>query len=159
MIVLAVAAVAFVTMEGVTYLAHRFVMHGVGWLLHRSHHESSLARFEANDAYPIGFGALTVAVMALGFQLPMSALVAATVGVTMYGAAYLFVHDVYIHGRLGRLPRVEVLERLRSAHLVHHLYKGEPFGMLLPYIPRSLRDRSAANTWDGDGGGVELVQL
>ena len=33
---LAVAAISFVVMEPVTYLAHRFVFHGLGMFLHLS---------------------------------------------------------------------------------------------------------------------------
>ena len=53
--------------------------------------------------------------------------------VTAYGVAYLFVHDVYIHQRLGRgLRRLRYLEWLRRSHARHHRIGGEPFGMLVP---------------------------
>jgi len=146
--IVAVAAGAFVGMEGFTYLAHRFVMHGIGWGLHRSHHQSSAEWFEANDVFPcIGAGVAMVG-FAVGFNVPVPSLVAVGAGVTAYGAAYMFVHDVYIHGRLGRMPEVSVLERLRRAHAIHHLFKGEPFGMLLPVVPR--RWRGLARTVDAD---------
>ena len=134
-----IALVAFVGMEGFTYLAHRFVMHGIGWVLHRSHHESSAERFEANDVFPCIGAAVAMVGFAVGFNVPVPGLVAVGAGVTAYGFAYLFVHDVYIHGRIGRLPRIELLERLRRAHALHHLFGGEPFGMLLPVLPRRLR--------------------
>jgi len=144
----AVAAGAFVGMEGFTYLAHRFVMHGIGWGLHRSHHAPSAEWFEANDVFPcIGAGVAMVG-FAVGFNVPVPNLVAVGAGVTAYGAAYMFVHDVYIHGRLGRFPEVAALERLRRAHAIHHLFKGEPYGMLLPVLPR--RRRSLARTVDAD---------
>ena len=38
MISLVVVVAAFVAMEPITYLVHRFVFHGVGMFLHRSHH-------------------------------------------------------------------------------------------------------------------------
>jgi beta-carotene 3-hydroxylase len=149
---------AFGAMEAVTYLAHRFVMHGLGWVLHRSHHEWTAGRLEANDAFPVVFGGLTLVGMALGYQLPWPALVAVTAGVSAYGTAYLLVHDVYIHGRLGRLPRVAVLERLRRAHGLHHLFGGEPFGMLLPIVPRALRAKAVGVTWELDAApGYETV--
>ena len=40
-----------VAMEGVAYAAHRWIMHGIGWRLHRSHHEPRTGHFEANDWY------------------------------------------------------------------------------------------------------------
>ena len=146
--IVATAVVAFVAMEGFTYLTHRFVMHGVAWGLHRSHHRSAAERFEANDVFPCIGAAIAMIGFAVGFNVPMPGLVAVGAGVTAYGAAYMFVHDVYIHGRLGRLPQVPVLERLRRAHAVHHLSGGEPFGMLLPVLPRS--QRNLAGTVDAD---------
>ncbi len=144
---------AFCVMEPVTYLAHRFVMHGIGWALHRSHHAAAAGRFEANDAFPLVFGSLTVLAMAVGFNVSsLRFLVALTAGITLYGAAYGFVHDVYIHGRLGlwpRLPGSPVLERLRWAHGLHHRYGGEPYGMLVPIVPRALRSRAAGAVLGG----------
>ena len=145
---LAIATVAFVGMEGFTYLAHRFVMHGIGWTLHRSHHRASAEWFEANDLFPCIGAAVAMIGFAVGFNVPVPALVAVGAGVTAYGLAYMFVHDVYIHGRIGRLPEMAVLERLRRAHALHHLFGGEPFGMLLPVLPRRLRNR--ARTVDAD---------
>ena len=143
---------AFVAMEGFTYLTHRFVMHGVAWTLHRSHHGPAAERFEANDVFPCIGAAIAMVGFAIGFNVPMPGLVAVGAGVTAYGAAYMFVHDVYIHGRLGRMPEVAMLERLRRAHAIHHLFRGEPFGMLLPVLPR--RWRSLARTVDADAAVV-----
>ena len=72
------------------------------------------------------------------------------VGVTAYGACYLFVHEVYIHHRLPvrvpppRLPRV--VARCRTA--VHHLSSAEPYGMLLPCAGESRAPRSARDPLD-----------
>ena len=139
-----VAVGAFVGMEGFTYLTHRFVMHGIGWALHRSHHVprgegSTGERFEANDVFPCIGAAVAMVGFAIGFNVPVPSLVAVGFGVTAYGLAYMFVHDIYIHGRVARLPVMAPLERLRRAHALHHLYGGEPFGMLLPILPRRLR--------------------
>lgn len=128
---------AFVLMEGFTYLAHRFVMHGVGMVLHRSHHSVRTTTFEANDAFPVIFAAVTIMAMAAGASAPsLHLLLVVGVGVTLYGMAYVFVHDVYIHERLGVLPRVALFERLKRSHAIHHLYGGEPYGMLLPIVPK-----------------------
>ena len=54
---------------------------------------------------------------------------------TAYGAAYLFVHEVYIHRRLPvRVPPCRYLDWLRDAHRVHHRHGAEPYGMLLPLV-------------------------
>jgi beta-carotene 3-hydroxylase len=136
----------------VSYLAHRFVMHGPGMGWHRSHHAggASLMQrsgFEANDLFPVTFAAVTILAMTAGTTLPaLHPLFEVGIGVTAYGACYGFVHDVYIHERLGRLPRLAVLEWLKSAHELHHRFGGEPYGMLLPVVPRTLRERAATAT-------------
>jgi beta-carotene 3-hydroxylase len=140
------AAGAFVAMEGVSYLAHRFVMHGAGMVWHRSHHVPTGSRFERNDLFPLCFSTVGVALFALATMGPAVApLLWVGVGVTAYGATYLFVHEVYIHRRLPvRVPAFSYLEWLRASHRVHHRFGGEPYGMLLPLVPRSLRSRVAA---------------
>ena len=132
-------------MEPATYAAHRWVMHGLGWVLHRSHHRRVATRFEANDGFPVMFAALTIAAMVVATHVPSVALLLPVgVGVTAYGVAYGFVHDVYIHRRLGRLPACAPLERLKEAHALHHRFGREPYGMLCPIVPRDLRQRSVA---------------
>jgi beta-carotene 3-hydroxylase len=137
-----IAAVAFVAMEPITALTHRFVMHGVGRALHRSHHRPNAAGWELNDLYPLVFAVIVMMAMAIGFNVAGFAwLVPIGVGVTIYGACYALVHDVYIHRRLGWFGdrRIAVLERLRSAHRVHHERNSGPYGMLLPIVPRGQR--------------------
>ena len=132
-----VVVVAFVVMEPVTWATHRFVMHGPGWFLHESHHRASGRRFEANDVYPVMFASTVMAALWIGFHAASWRwLVPASVGVTLYGAAYALVHDGAVHGRIptGRWFRDRVA-RLVVAHRVHHRTGGEPFGMLLPYVP------------------------
>jgi beta-carotene 3-hydroxylase len=148
---LAAGSVAFVVMEPVTYAAHRWVMHGVGWVWHRSHHRRRpepsrwLEEFEANDWFPVVFAGITILAMALGSVAhPLALLVPIGVGVTAYGAAYASVHDLYIHARFVRLPVWAPLEHLKEAHALHHRFGGEPYGMLCPVIPADLRRRAAA---------------
>jgi beta-carotene 3-hydroxylase len=142
------ALAAFVAMEPLTAATHRFVMHGVGMGLHRSHHRRRHHRWEANDAFPMMFAALVCAGLWLGFHDPAwSALVPLGVGVTAYGAAYAAVHDVYIHQRAGgrRGLRLAALDRLAAAHALHHRYGGPPYGMLLPIVPARLRDQASGS--------------
>jgi beta-carotene 3-hydroxylase len=140
------AVIAFVLMEPLTYAAHRWVMHGAGWVLHRSHHRVAAdGVLEANDWFPVIFAAVTIMAMAAGTISPtVHVLVPIGVGVTAYGAAYAFVHDVYIHGRFARIPTVRPLERFRAAHALHHRFGGEPYGMLCPVVPRSVKERAKA---------------
>jgi beta-carotene 3-hydroxylase len=145
--------VAMVAMEPVTAAMHRFVMHGIGDRLHHSHHRVRRAglRWEANDAFPLMFAAVVLAALYAGFNAPgWGGLVPVGIGVTSYGAAYAVAHDMYIHGRLrwfhGR--HVTVLDRLAAAHRIHHLYGAAPFGMLVPIVPRRLRERAGRSARD-----------
>lgn len=138
--------IAFTAMEPLTAATHRFVMHGVGIGLHRSHHRRRPSRFEANDAYPVIFAAIVGVALWIGFHDPAwSTLVPVGVGVTAYGAAYALVHDVYIHRRLRWFGdrRIGVLEHLAGAHELHHRFHGAPYGMLVPIVPASIRYRSS----------------
>jgi beta-carotene 3-hydroxylase len=144
----ALALVAFVVMEPVTYLVHRYVMHGAGRRLHRSHHrrwQRTGDRFlEANDAYPAVFAGVTLVALAAGFNVGgLGWLVPVCVGVTAYGLAYALVHDVYVHRRLPWRGTNPLLDRLADAHALHHRFGGEPYGMLLPIVPASVRRRAA----------------
>ena len=64
-------------------------------------------------------------------------------GVTAYGLAYLFVHEVYIHRRLTRVRCLvsRYLEWLRESHRHHHAGGGEPYGMLLPLVRGGMASR------------------
>jgi len=145
----AVVVAAFVVMEPLTYAAHRFVMHGIGMRLHRSHHRRWPSRragdpfFEANDAFPVIFAGATMVAIAVGFNVDgLAVLLPLALGATLYGVAYAFVHDGYIHGRVPVRRRHRRLDRLAEAHALHHRFGGEPFGMLLPVVPRTVRDRA-----------------
>jgi len=143
------AVVAFLAMEPITAATHRWVMHGVGEFLHRSHHRQTDTRWEANDWYPVMFAAAVNVALFAGFNWDgFGSLVPVAIGVTVYGATYALVHDVYIHGRLGWFTnrRVAVFDRLADAHRIHHLYNAAPFGMLLPVVPAELRDRASRTT-------------
>jgi beta-carotene 3-hydroxylase len=142
-----VALVAFAVMEPVTAATHRFVMHGFGAALHRSHHRPTHDGWERNDAYPVMFAVLVCVGLWVGFHdRSLAALVPIGAGITAYGAAYAVVHDVYIHRRLrwfgGR--RVAVLDRLAAAHELHHRFGGAPYGMLLPLARAAVRARDSA---------------
>lgn len=143
---LLVAVAAFLAMEPFTAATHRWVMHGIGERLHRSHHRPMTGRFEDNDWYPVMFAAVVNMGFYAGFNWDgFDALVPVGIGITAYGIAYALVHDVYIHGRLGWFGdhRIAAVDRLADAHRVHHLYNAAPYGMLLPIVPAELRARAA----------------
>ena len=135
---------AFVAMEGVSYSAHRWLMHGPGLVWHASHHAPAMGRVERNDLFPLCFSFLGFGVFALASAgaLPGWAWWAAA-GITAYGVAYLVVHELVIHRRLpAPMPDLRYLRWVRDAHRAHHIDGGEPFGMLLP-LTRSARRQPA----------------
>jgi beta-carotene 3-hydroxylase len=132
-IAVAVVSASFVAMEAVSYATHRWVMHGFARAWHRSHHAPARGRFERNDLFPLCFSVFGAALFAgAGF---VAGLRWVAVGVTAYGACYVFVHDVYIHRRLpSPVANNPYLDWLRESHRAHHQTGGEPYGMLLPLV-------------------------
>lgn len=124
---------AFVAMEFVSYLAHRFVYHKLLWIFHKSHHTPRTGPFEWNDVFPLFFASISVVVIWYAVGDPFrSDLLALAVGVTLYGMVYFFIHDIYVHRRVpGVVFRNSYLRRVKKAHMVHHTYGGEPYGLLL----------------------------
>ncbi len=133
---------AFVAMEFFSYLVHRFVYHTLLWVLHKSHHTPRKGVFEWNDVFPMVFASISIYVMwyAVG-DSTRGDLLALILGVTMYGMIYLVIHDLYVHRRMKSLTfRIHYLQQVKKAHMVHHLTGGEPYGLLLFWVPRHIRD-------------------
>ncbi|CAA9246513.1 MAG: hypothetical protein AVDCRST_MAG20-2011 [uncultured Acidimicrobiales bacterium] len=146
-----VVLVTFVVMEPLTYAAHRWVMHGQrGMAWHQSHHSAETGGWERNDWYPVVFAATGMLAAVAGATLgSLEWLLPTSIGAALYGLAYGFVHDVYIHRRVPRFTaELGWCERLKAAHRIHHLWGGEPFGMLVPVVPAALRRRAAVVAYD-----------
>ena len=159
----ALVCVGFLAMELITYLVHRFVMHGVLERLHMSHHRNAAAEFarksfEPNDVFPLAFSTVVLVAMWAGFNLPgFRWLIPLFIGVTAYGVVYTVIHDGIIHGRVRWMKRnrSQVAERLVIAHRAHHHGNGEPYGMLFPQL--TMRHTvSAGKTSDSALGSARL---
>ena len=60
-------AAGFVAMEYVAAAAHRYLMHGPLWALHRSHHAPGHRRgVQANDLFALLFAGVAIALFAAG---------------------------------------------------------------------------------------------
>ena len=130
----------FLTMEGITWLTHKYVMHGFGWFLHADHHEPGYPHvFEKNDAFFVVFAVPSIALFFLGSYTPQTYLFFIGLGILCYGLAYFLVHDVLIHRRFSWFKNTNnrYLKALRKAHKVHHKNMGKEdsqcFGML--FVP------------------------
>ena len=126
----------FCIMEGVTWLTHRYVMHGFLWYLHRDHHQKGTGFFEKNDAFFLIFAIPSWLCIMLGVIYKSELSIAIGSGITMYGLAYFMVHEVIIHQRIKWFSRSNntYIRTLRWAHKMHHKhfekYEGESYGML-----------------------------
>ncbi|GAA4321460.1 beta-carotene hydroxylase [Flaviaesturariibacter amylovorans] len=127
----------FVAMEGITWLTHRYVMHGFLWVLHRDHHQVEPGFFEKNDLFFVIFAVPSMLLIGFGVHYGVWWQAAIGFGIMAYGAAYFVVHDVIIHQRFKWFSRSNstYVRAIRWAHKMHHkhLHKehGESFGMLL----------------------------
>ncbi len=127
----------FILMEGVSWFTHKYIMHGLLWHLHEDHHQPNHEHwFEKNDAFFIIFAVPSILLCFFGSQAGFNWLFFVGIGIAAYGAAYFFVHDIFIHQRFKVLRRTDNIyfRAIRKAHKVHHKHlgkeDGECFGML-----------------------------
>jgi beta-carotene 3-hydroxylase len=157
MMAVVASLVAFVAMEPAAAGFHRAVMHGKGWVWHRSHHRKSAGTVEANDVFPFLFAALTVIGMAVAERGSHRMTLGALVGVSGYGLAYGLVYDVCVHGRFRRRRPVlpgRWLGWIRACHAVHHQTGLAPYGFLVPIVP--VRYRPAVTAFRCAGSRARL---
>ena len=120
---LALFLATVIAMEGVAYVAHRWVMHGPGWFLHESHHRPRTGRFEANDLYAVIFAIPSILLILGGVDLGWGEwAIWVGAGIAAYGAIYFGFHDVIVHKRLAHryVPRSAYMKRIVQAHRLHH---------------------------------------
>lgn len=132
-----ITLVTFLTMEGITWLTHKYVMHGFLWYLHEDHHQPKYkGLFEKNDAFFVIFAIPSILLFYFGVNPELNYLFFIGLGILFYGMAYFFVHDILIHQRVKLFTRTNIkyFVALRKGHKVHHKHlgkeDGECFGML-----------------------------
>lgn len=130
----------FVLMEPLTWTIHKYIMHGFLWRLHKDHHDhSSDSTFEKNDYFFVIFALPAIVLFYIGANNSYNHWFYIALGITLYGMAYFFVHDIFIHQRLKvfRNTKNPYFKAIRRAHKQHHKYitkhKGECFGFL--FVP------------------------
>ncbi|WP_207435028.1 sterol desaturase family protein [Sabulibacter ruber] len=125
----------FVTMELVAWSVHKYVLHGFLWSIHKSHHTKHNHIFELNDVSFMFYGVIAALCFIYGTET-LDYRFWIGVGISLYGAAYFLVHDLFIHRRLKLFGKTKntYFRALDIAHKVHHKTKGkdgsESFGML-----------------------------
>ena len=149
----AVVLTSFVAMEAVAWSAHKYLMHGWLWILHRDHHKKeTYGFFEHNDFFFLIFAVPGIAALFFGMQYSYNFLFWIGSGITLYGLAYFLVHDVFIHQRIRLFRKADnrYFRAIRRAHKMHHKHlgreNGECFGMLwvpLKYFKQAKTDRAS----------------
>ena len=134
---ISIIVVVFLLMEGVSWLTHRYVMHGFLWTLHEDHHNKRPGFFERNDAFFVIFAVPSFLLILIGTIVPIYWMQALGFGIMAYGFAYFLVHEVIIHQRFKWFTRSNYtsIRTIRWAHKMHHKHighaEGESFGMLM----------------------------
>ncbi len=135
-----ITLLTFIVMEGVTWLTHKYVMHGFLWSWHADHHEPKYSGlFEKNDRFGIVFATISISLFLISTILGTPWFWMIGLGILLYGIAYFLVHDIFIHQRTRwfRNSNHWYFRALRKAHKVHHKHlgkeEGECFGML--FVP------------------------
>jgi beta-carotene 3-hydroxylase len=143
---LALFFATILAMEGVAYVAHRWVMHGFGWFLHESHHRPRTGNWELNDLYFVIFALPSIILLVGGVSggwHPWTIWVGA--GIAGYGAIYLGFHDFIVHKRLNHryVPKSDYMKRIVQAHRLHHVVETKEgtvsFGFLWAPRPEELK--------------------
>lgn len=134
---LVIVIITFILMEGATWLIHKYIMHGILWVLHKDHHDHSNAgKLERNDYFFVIFALPAILLLYFGSLDHFDVRFYVGLGITLYGMAYFFIHDIFIHQRVLFLRKTNnpYLKAIRRAHKQHHKHigkhDGECFGFL-----------------------------
>ncbi|KAI3471167.1 hypothetical protein Pfo_027830 [Paulownia fortunei] len=129
---------AAVGMEFWARWAHKALWHASLWHMHESHHKPREGPFELNDVFAIINAVPAIALLSYGFfhkGLIPGLCFGAGLGITVFGIAYMFVHDGLVHRRfpVGPIANVPYFRRVASAHQLHHSdkFNGVPYGLFL----------------------------
>lgn len=127
--------IGFFGMEVASWVIHKYIMHGILWSIHKTHHQHNEGFFELNDIFSAFFGSVSIALMIWGVN-EFSAPFWVGLGIAIYGAVYFVLHDVWIHRRAKVFGRVSntYLNGIKKAHQAHHRTNerdgSESFGLL-----------------------------
>ena len=137
---ISITLIVFIIMEPITWLLHKYVMHGFLWVLHSDHHDTKHDhKLERNDLFFFIFSLPAILLFYYGTKNELNFLFFIGLGITLYGIGYFFVHDIFIHQRIPLLKKTNspYLLAIRRAHKQHHKHltkeDGECFGFL--FVP------------------------
>ncbi|MDQ3393755.1 MAG: sterol desaturase family protein [Bacteroidota bacterium] len=134
-----IVIITFLFMEAFSWFIHKYLMHGVLWRVHKTHHEPGGKIFEKNDLFSLFFGAVAVTLIFLGSETKDYKFWIG-IGISLYGFTYFMLHDLLIHRRIKIFKNIKIryFNALIKAHRDHHKSKGiksgGSYGLLL--VPR-----------------------
>ena len=147
-----------VVMEMFAWAVHKYIMHGLAWGWHKSHHEHHDHKLEKNDLFALIFAQAAIAIICLA-QPGYEWIYWVGAGMTVYGVLYFIIHDGLTHGRwpFRWVPRRGYLKRLVQAHRLHHAVDGPENGVSFGFLyapparklSRVVRARRRAGTMTG----------
>jgi len=118
-----IAIVTFFFMEFVAWFTHKYIMHGVLWSWHRSHHKVHNHTLERNDLFALVFSIPSILLIYIGtFANVPSYILYIGIGILGYGIFYFLFHDVLVHRRIKIKFKAShpYLKRIINAHYIHH---------------------------------------
>jgi beta-carotene 3-hydroxylase len=141
-IICAIITIAtFLFWEFVAWFSHKYIMHGILWSWHKSHHSVHDRALEKNDLFALVFSIPSIALFYYFSIVDYNPyMLAIGTGIFLYGLFYLVFHDIIVHQRLRWRPsrKSRYLQRMINAHYIHHNKHTrdgcEAFGFL--YAPR-----------------------
>eukprot|EP00274_Cyanoptyche_gloeocystis_P007564 CAMPEP_0196659640 /NCGR_PEP_ID=MMETSP1086-20130531/35997_1 /TAXON_ID=77921 /ORGANISM="Cyanoptyche gloeocystis , Strain SAG4.97" /LENGTH=299 /DNA_ID=CAMNT_0041993699 /DNA_START=130 /DNA_END=1029 /DNA_ORIENTATION=+ len=134
-----VAIAMAIAMEWVARYLHGEIWHKWLYWVHESHHQPRQGSFEFNDSLSLVNAPIAIAMIYYGDRVDHGIAgqisLGLGVGMTMFGLAYILVHDGYCHRRLPVewISKLPFMKEVRKAHLVHHGENlgEEPYGLFL----------------------------
>jgi len=139
----------FLFWEFVAWFSHKYIMHGILWTWHKSHHTVHDHAVEKNDLFAVVFSIPSIALFIISTTIyPSPYLFAVALGIFCYGLFYLVFHDIIVHQRIKWRParRSKYLQRMIHAHYIHHAKHTkencEAFGFL--YAPKKFEPKKFA---------------
>ena len=127
---------AFLIMEIIAWSAHKYLMHGPLWQVHRDHHQPTGKIFQKNDWFFLIFAIPSWQCIMLGFIFGSVLSIGIGFGIALYGIMYFLFHEVLIHRRFNWFDNAKgkYFDAIKKAHRVHHekidKEEGKCFGLL-----------------------------
>lgn len=130
-------------LECLTWVMHKYIMHGCLWCLHKDHHfNSTHNHLEKNDLFLLIFIIPCLMFVFLGIKNDQSWLISIGISFGVYACLYIFSHEIIMHSRIANLSHLNpYFKMLRKGHQVHHLYTGKNPGAVygILYVSKKCR--------------------